>query len=220
MLGQWGILTGPRGTFGPFDLACGARGHDYLMELIEQPDRARRLLDKAVDAAIWYGRQTAQRVPRVDGGTIIPYFGMWLPGVVVGHVSVDYGIMISRSMLEEFLLPYEQRFASAFPGAAYHLHNGGWHQIDAVSRIPNLRILEMTDDPSEPRSAGRYPELLDACGQTPVLIYPRPQEVYDNIDLLARHNVVISMTAANLGADDPVGVARDLVKLVRDRSKG
>jgi hypothetical protein len=151
------------------------------------------------------------------GGTILPYFGLWAPGEVVGHVSVDYSVMVSPELVERFVLPFEAQFAARFEGAAYHLHNAGWQMIRPTCGIGNLHLLEITDDPAVPRTAERYEDLLQSCGDVPVIIYPKPQEVFDNIDLLAEHNVIVSMTAENLGNDRPLEVARDLIALVRQR---
>jgi len=217
LLRKLGIPTGPRGIFGPFDLACGVRGHDFLTDLIEYPTAARCLLDLATDAATWWMQQQLSTAGQVAGGTILPYFGLWLPGEVAGHIAIDYGVMVSPELIAQFVLPCEQHFASRFAGAAYHLHNVGWHLIEPTCRIDNLKMLEITDDPAAPRTADKYGELLETCGELPVMIYPEPEEVFTNIDLLAAHNVIICMTAENLGSDRPLSVARELVKLVRDR---
>jgi hypothetical protein len=219
LLVRFGIPTGPRGLFGPFDLACAVRGHDFLTDLVDEPHAARRLLQQTTDAAAWWARRQLTAAGQVDNGTILPYFKLWLPGEVAGHVSADHAVMISPALVEQFALPYEQQFAHRFEGAAYHLHNVGWQLIRPIRQIANLKMLEITDDPASPRTATRYLDLLEICGDLPVMIYPRPDELYDQIDLLAGHNVIISMTADNLGRDRPLQLAGDLIKLVRDRCK-
>ncbi|MFQ6049109.1 MAG: hypothetical protein ACE5K7_07080, partial [Phycisphaerae bacterium] len=218
-LAELGVPTGPRGLFGPFDLACAARGHDLLAELLQQPAGAHRLLSLATEAAAWWARQQLAASPAPQGGTILPYFGLWLPWRAAGHVSVDYAVMVSPHLLDQFVFRYERHFASQFQAAAYHIHNVGWHTLAGVCTIERMVLLEVTDDPGVPRTAERYGQLLECAGQLPLLLYPTPQEVYDHIDLLAQHNVILSLTAANLPPDRAEQVARDLIRLVRDRSK-
>ena len=94
----------PTGSDGALTVACNLRGGDFLLDLLDQPETAQRLLSRITEAAIHRRRAFEQywgdRISRGNG------------------LADDSCIMLSEPQYRRHIMPRHRRFYDAQPGVA------------------------------------------------------------------------------------------------------
>jgi hypothetical protein len=134
---------------GPFDIACGARGSEFFLDLYTDPEFVHRLMDLSTDVYIAVSKLCKRLTGQpLDGGNAT---GIWSESGGV-RMCGDSDILIGPEQFEEFVLPHEQRAFDAFGGGWLHYCGGvpgfsrpeGLHLHDLYARIDGLRGLNWT----------------------------------------------------------------------------
>ena len=110
----------PVGTDGPLTVGCNLRGESMLLDLVEDPDYADRLLELVARFAV--NRRAA-------------FESYWGDEIGRGNnLADDSCAMLSPAMYERCVMPHHQRFYDAAPGRARSLHMCG----DATRLFPTI----------------------------------------------------------------------------------
>lgn len=132
----------------PLDAANGLRGTELFLDLYEQPEEAKFLLNRVVDMELEIQKLFYDEVP-YDGscrtgvhGIALPPKGVWVNGDPVG--------LISREMMREFEQPYTGRLFSETGGGYFHNHTLGLYQADQVCATPGIYTQQFSRDPRIP----------------------------------------------------------------------
>jgi uroporphyrinogen-III decarboxylase len=138
---------------GPFGVAVQLRGMEqFLVDLLERPDFARRLLEFLTQSAIHYRKERAS------------FLGIALDRPVFHNDDVNVP-GLSPGLYRELALPFEKQYAQAFGGLLY------WHScgdvtpmVAAIREIPNITIFHCGPWTDVSRAAEVFGECtLDTC---------------------------------------------------------
>jgi uroporphyrinogen-III decarboxylase len=128
-------------TQGPFDLAHLARGHDLLIDLVDDPPFVHHLMELATHVYIEGTRQLKQAAGEpLDGG----HHGgnLYMVGAGV-RVCDDSGTLLSPRLHEQFVLPYQQRALEACGGGWVHWCGGDFHLVPAYLSLPAVKGINL-----------------------------------------------------------------------------
>ena len=157
-------------------------GTNTYLSLYEAPDMVRKAIDFAFDLNVKIHRTFFDIVPDLDGGTcgfVLP----WIPGRVLCE-SVDPFHMTSVADFERWGFEPIERIFREFDGGVLHLHGNGGHLLEAVCRLPGLKVLRLSKDwPGVIETLG---ELRRRGGDTPLTVdvdYP------EFVEALSRHTL-------------------------------
>jgi len=127
-----GTIRGFLNWQGVLNTAFRLRGNQIFLDLVDNPERARRIFGCVADTML----DGYRRVHARQRQTGLDYqFGTTANCVVN---------MISPKHYEEFLLPFDQKLRSAF--ANFGIHNCAWSvtsYVNAYARVPKLGYLDM-----------------------------------------------------------------------------
>jgi hypothetical protein len=126
---------------GPMDVAELLWGSGIFVDVFDQPERVKALLDLicetyAVVLEKWYGIFP----PPLE--TYAVHWGMLHKGRIM--LRDDSAMNFSPAMYEEFIKPYDQRLLDALGGGAIHFCGRGEHFIESMSDSPGLHAVNMT----------------------------------------------------------------------------
>jgi hypothetical protein len=110
--------------------------------------------------------------------------------------------------------PYERALAERYGRLLYHVHNGKLDHLPRLAQLPNLALLEVTDDPKAPPVIENLPRVLAATGAANLLIHATSDQVRAHLDELEPRNAFLDVRCRDR-AD-----AEEIVALVRERSRG
>ncbi len=115
-LPPWVRIAAPMPT-GPFSTAAELRGSAIMMDLFDQPDLCRRLLDLCAQTQINVER-AARRITGEPTDQHVTNFSIASPGWRIGDDTI---INLSPDMIEQFCLPVYAKCRRAF-SAVGHIH--------------------------------------------------------------------------------------------------
>ncbi len=127
-----GTIRGFLNWQGVLNTAFRLRGNQIFMDMIDEPERARRIFRCVADTMLDGYRRVHER-QRAAGTDY--QFG------TTGNCVVN---MISPKHYEEFLLPFDLKLRSAFKN--FGIHNCAWSvtpYIEAYARVPDLGYIDM-----------------------------------------------------------------------------
>jgi hypothetical protein len=102
-------------------LAALYGGGDFVLRLIDEPDRMRQAVERLTDYWIAFGRCLLDALPLFHGGTGSFFYGLWSPGRMI-WLQEDAVALLSPALYREFIYPADCRIARAFENAIVHLH--------------------------------------------------------------------------------------------------
>jgi len=185
-----------RGFYSPLDLVRSMRDNEILMDFYDDPETLHQALAYAVTATNWWIEQQNTAADRCGEGTLAG-FGVWLPGRGAGHFSEDTSAQISPATYAEFGLPYTSSVARGLDSIFIHTHPAGEHNFQHVVKVPNLRVLDIYNDPNYPRGMIMLQRYADTLFQgLAVELYPSREEILANADLLRRSKTILRYDAA------------------------
>jgi len=119
---------------GPSDLLGLLRGHTQaILDLVEQPERARALLERFGDVFIEITERLWATVPLWHGGYFDGMYQLWAPGPIC-RLQEDATGVYSPRLYRQFLQPVDRRIAQRFSHCFIHLHSTSMFLLDASSR--------------------------------------------------------------------------------------
>ena len=136
---------------GPLDLAVSLRGHEQtVIDLMEEPDRAARLLANTADFFVEITRRVWARLPLFHGGWYDAQYQLWAPGPIA-RLQEDALAVLSPRLYRDYIKPIDERIAASFECAFMHLHATSMFVLDQILEIEPLRCLEINNDVGAPR---------------------------------------------------------------------
>lgn len=202
-----------RGTMTPMDVANAVRGDDLFTDFLLQPDFCHALLRALVPAIRWYFGHQWSWADDLAGGRVFSHGGPWMPTGTIGHLANDTAMLCSPSVYNEFGFPYEAQLVAGYQAVLYHVHNERLHYVPRLVELPQLAMLEVTDDPRSPPCIEDLPHILGATGPVNLMLRATSEQVRAHLGELADRNAFLVVSCQDR-AD-----AEDMVRLVRDRSK-
>lgn len=196
---------------GVMDSLAHLRGTDNLLiDLIDEPEQippALNVMTDALKAACV--RQFEVIRENNDGGCVHGWMLTRAPGTHM-QLQVDFSVMISPAMYEEFAMPELEAMTNWLDYSTYHLD--GQEQIrhlDMLLSLPRLNMIQWTPVAGQPPTSDFIPVLqkIQKAGKGLVL-YPSKKEVEKLLDGLSPKGLFLHVRDA---VDEEE--AREVVKL-------
>jgi hypothetical protein len=197
---------------GPSDLAASLRGHSQsVMDLLEEPERARALLERMAEIFCEVTQAAWERIPLYHGGYFDGQYQLWAPGPII-RMQEDATGLYSPQLYRRFLQPVDRALASRFPCAFIHLHSTSMFLLDAFLEIEELRCFEVNYEliSGGPPVAGMLPywRRIQAAGR-PLLIRgsftpDEARELVDGLDPRGLYLYIMVEDEAEIEALRPV----------------
>jgi hypothetical protein len=202
-----------RGTMSPMDIGNAIRGDALFSDFLADPVFAHRLMATLTAAMRWYYDQILDWSDDVAGGRIFMYHSSWMGPRTIGHMTNDAAMLCGPKIYDTFGFPYESQLTGSYGGALFHVHNQKLHFAPKVAQLPNLALLEVTNDPKTPPGLEDLPRILAATGRANLMLYGTSDQVQAHIGELKTRNVLLDITCRDR-AD-----AEDIVAFVRAHSR-
>jgi len=206
------FLLSVRGGMTPMDLADAVRGNEIYVEMLTEPEKVHRLLKFLTEAEAWYFSQLRSWADEVEGGHFFTWAFGWAPNAI-GHLSNDAAMLCSYQVYKEFGYPYEVELVKDYECVLYHIHNEKLHFVPHLVELPNLALLEISNDPMMPAPIEDLPRIFAHTGKANLLLHATSDQVRDHIEELKVRNVFFDVSCRDR-AD-----AEDIVAFVREQSK-
>jgi hypothetical protein len=155
---------------GPVDMAAAALGDEPLcLALVDQPERARRLLQCCAGIFIAVARAWREAAPFFAAGSVL--YGIWAPGTAV-RTQCDNAALLSPELYREFLLPCDERICAGFDYPLMHTHSGFIGMVAPVLlEVRGLRAVQVSLDwPAGPGVAELLPTFQLLNQHLPLII--------------------------------------------------
>ena len=131
---------------GPSDLVAAILGvREACVGWIDQPGLMARLMRVCTDANLAV-IEAGQRVLQPFEGGSVTGWGTWAPAPIV-RTQADHSTLLSPSMYERQILPYDLEVIRACPLCIFHIHNNGYHIAPLLARVPEVDVIEVVVDP-------------------------------------------------------------------------
>ncbi len=202
-----------RGTMSPMDIGNAIRGDELFSDFLADPEFAHRLMAFLVSAMRWYYDQVLDWADEIAGGRIFMYHSSWMGPHTIGHMTNDAAMLCGPKVYDAFGFPYERQLTESYEGALYHVHNQKLHFAPKVAQLPNLKLLEVTNDPKTPPALEDLPRVLAATGRVNLMLYGTSDQARAHIGELKARNVLLDVTCPDR-AD-----AEDIVSFIRAHSR-
>lgn len=184
------------------------RGEKIFFDLMDAPDRCRRLFDCIYRTMSEAAKRLHER-QRKSG--VDPDF------FTVSNCLVN---MISPEQYREFLLPYDLRFEKEFGCLA--IHNCAWNAdayIADYAKVKKLGYVDMGMDSNLARARELIPDARRALMYTPMDLANKPwDEIREDIERIARDYGPCDIVAADIEAGTPDERILALIELCEEIS--
>jgi hypothetical protein len=144
-------LPGPCDIVGPMDCVAAMLGPQNLsMEMLMNPEGVKRA---AMDAARLFMEvmnietRMLQEAGLRDG--VVDWMHTWLPGRGRCY-SEDFSALCGEAHFREFFLEPNAFIAGQIDTPYLHIHSGATPCMPAILEIPNLKAVELSNDPNGP----------------------------------------------------------------------
>jgi hypothetical protein len=126
---------------GPMDVAELLWGSDIFVDVFDQPERVKALLDLICETYMVFLKTWYDLFPPPLEQYAV-HWGMLHKGRIM--LRNDSAVNFSPEMYEEFIKPYDQRLLDALGGGAIHFCGRGEHFIAAMTGSRELHAVNMT----------------------------------------------------------------------------
>ncbi|HOF18600.1 MAG TPA: hypothetical protein PK082_06800 [Phycisphaerae bacterium] len=126
---------------GPIDALEVIWGSEIFLAFYDEPDLVRGMLDLVTDTYARLMRAWYRLVPPRHG-EYSPHWGQWHKGRLM--IREDSLMNLSSETFVEFIRPCDQRLFDEFGGGAMHFCGRGDHYIQAMSEMPGLTAIAMS----------------------------------------------------------------------------
>ena len=128
---------------GPTDLFAVLRDHSQsVMDVLEEPDRASRLLWRLTEIFHEATQEAWQRIPLYQGGYYDAQYQLWAPGPIV-RMQEDASGLYSPAMYRRYVQPLDRWLAGHYPCAFMHLHSTSMFLLDDFLEVDEIRCFEV-----------------------------------------------------------------------------
>ncbi|MEM2876150.1 MAG: hypothetical protein QXL67_04280, partial [Candidatus Bathyarchaeia archaeon] len=83
-------------------------------------------------------------IPRFHDGYSCIY-GIWADKPICRD-QADHSVLMSSRLYEKVFMPYDLKVINAFEYTVFHLHSANIHIARALTKIPNLRAIQVSID--------------------------------------------------------------------------
>lgn len=179
------------------------RGERLFYDMIDEPERCRRLFDCVCTTMV----ETARRLHERQRAS----------GVEVGFFTVSNCLvnMVSPKQYRDFLLPFDQRIANVF--GCIGIHNCAWNAdpyIDAYAAVPHLGYIDMGLESGLARARRAFPRARRALMYTPMDLANKPlAALRDDVEGVGRDYAPCDVVLADIEAGTPDQRVRDFLGL-------
>lgn len=131
---------------GPSDLVAAILGvKEACIGWLEDPKRMAALMRVCTDAHLAVVEAGYRAIKPFAGGYMSGY-GVWSPQPVA-RMQADHSSLLSPSIYERQILPYDREIIQACPICLFHIHNNGYHIAPLLAQVEELDAIEVVVDP-------------------------------------------------------------------------
>ena len=123
-------------------------GQEFIFKMMTEPGEVREVCRKLCDFWIEFGRMQIERIPEYHGGTGSFYYNAWAPKGTIWHQE-DAAALLSPTLFEQYIAPYDQEIVDAFAGCIMHQHSTGYVPVDQYLEM-DFTALELHIDSGGP----------------------------------------------------------------------
>ncbi len=201
-----------RGTMTPMDLANAARGDEIFVDFALSPEFCHHLMKFLLRAASRYYQYLCSWADHIAGGFIFFIGNNYLEQSCLGHLSNDLAMLCSPEVYRQFGFPYEQQWCQKYQRVFYHVHNEKMHFVPELVKLPNLALLEVSNDPKTPATLDDLARIFFLTGKANLMLHGSSDQVRKHWQELQQRNVWLQVDC-----EDRIDAA-DVIAFVRDRS--
>ena len=196
-------------AFAPSDLANALRGNDLFYDLYDSPEQVDHMLHCCVDAMISLYKELKPYTLAPEDGFAAG--GLWMPGKGL-FLSEDASDLCSPEHYRRYFFPQTQRLINEIGGAYIHHHAKGWHIHNDISKLKNLRFLEISWDPKCERPVDHLDEFLELSIDTPLQIRCTLEDLKKYVQQMRQGRIAVMVNV------DTQEEAKEAVRLIRKHS--
>jgi hypothetical protein len=174
--------------FSPLDMANALRGNQLFIDFYEEPEQVKQLLDFCVEAILWLEESLWAIVGDLKGGA--PLWGSWLPDHSL-MMSEDIANMCKASDYARWAEPWTQQVIDRFDGALIHNHSMGLHMQSQIVKLNGLCILQISEDPNQPRPIDQLEKLITETASIPLQVSFQPKEIARAVEIAQKGRVIL-----------------------------
>jgi hypothetical protein len=128
---------------GPLDTLAAMRTPNRMsLDLIDCPDQVFKILGELTDLWIGIAQAVLEVIPPFHGG-YATRMKMWAPGRAITPQN-DISTLISPTMYEEYVLPWDRKIIGRFAYHSFHMHATEYRQVDVLLKLEKLTAIEFT----------------------------------------------------------------------------
>jgi len=184
------------------------RGQDIFLDMMIIPELVKHLFDCVTTTMV----DAAKRLHEKQRATGVDYQFFTMSNCLVNMVSSD--------QYTEFLLPYDLRISNEFDIVG--VHNCAWNAdnyIEAYSKIPNLKYIDMGQDSNLNRAKKLTPDVRRAIMYTPMDVVNKSlEEIQNDFENIAENYGPCDIVAADIEYDTPDQRVIDLITICKNIS--
>jgi len=157
--GRYPISHAP--LIGPSDILALLRGHTQsVLDMVESPERVRRLLCQSGEVFCQITDEAWKRIPRYLGGYFDAQYQLWSPGPIV-RLQEDAAGLFSPRLYRDLLQGVDRAVAGRYPCAFIHLHTNSMFLYDLFLEVEEIRCFQVNYElhSGGPPIAGMIPAL-------------------------------------------------------------
>lgn len=157
--GRYPISHAP--LIGPSDILALLRGHTQsVLDMVESPERVRRLLCQSGEVFCQITDEAWKRIPRHLGGYFDAQYQLWSPGPIV-RLQEDAAGLFSPRLYRDLLQGVDRAVAGRYPCAFIHLHTNSMFLYDLFLEVEEIRCFQVNYElhSGGPPIAGMIPAL-------------------------------------------------------------
>lgn len=118
---------------GPLDALELIRGSDFFLDIYDDPEFVRDLLELITSTYISFMKKWDRLVHSTTQTEFSPHWGMWIKGRIM--LRNDSAVNLSAEMYDEFVRPYDERILNEFGGGAVHYCGKGDHFVRSLCEM-------------------------------------------------------------------------------------
>ena len=144
-------------------------GQEFIFKMMAQPDEISAACRRLCDFWIEFGRMQIERIPDFHGGIGSFYYNAWAPKGTIWHQE-DAAALLSPSLFEQFIAPYDEQIVNAFDGCIMHQHSTGYMPVDRYLRM-DFTALELHIDNGGPSAEELFDTHKMILERKPLIIW-------------------------------------------------
>lgn len=144
-------------------------GEEFIFAMMEEPEETKAICEKLTDLFIKFGKYQLSKIPLFYNGVGSFYYHMWAPMDTVWHQE-DAAALISPTLYDEFIRPYDEKIVKAFNGCIMHQHSTGFVPTQAYIDM-GMTALELHIDSGGPSAEELYDRHKMILKQKPLIIW-------------------------------------------------